>query len=124
LLISLASPPHDSWSGQEHEGRKSKGQPESDILLGVDHADLADQGSNIDEEVEVVVDSTLCDGRVDNNALSRWESLNDCVVERNLLDDQRRDVGFESSCSSPHNDNAQHEDGKTGLFICDDWRDG
>lgn len=123
MLISLASPPHDKWCGQEHEGWEGKGQPETHVLLGVDHTNLANKSSNVDKEVEVVVNSALSDGWVDDNALSGWERLHDGMIEGNLFNNQRRNVWFEATRSGPHDDHAQHEDSEAGSLIGDDWRD-
>lgn len=48
----------EEWSmklTKEHNGRESVGQPEADIFLGIGHADLADEGADVDHHIEVQV---------------------------------------------------------------------
>lgn len=52
LAVAFAAPEHYSWGEQENEGWEEECKPEADIFLGVDHGDLADEGADVNEEVE------------------------------------------------------------------------
>ena len=118
-MISLSSPPHDKWAGQEDNRRQSEGKPETDIFLSVDHADLTNQSSDVDKQVEVMVDPALSDGRVDDHTLPRGEFLDDHGSERDLLNDQGRNVGLECTSTETHDDQSEHENTKAGAFVND-----
>jgi hypothetical protein len=92
--VALASPGHDSWAKAQHDGRKGEREPEADVLLGVDHGDLTDKGTDIDEEVEPHINALNGDGRVDDNTLARGEGFDVDVHLTELLDDQGIDVGL------------------------------
>lgn len=87
IAISTLSPPHDQGAQRQHAGRQREAQPETDILLGVDHGDLADQSANVDEHVEPVVNPVDGDGRIDNDLLPRRERPYGQVVDLELLRD-------------------------------------
>lgn len=89
LLISLSAPPHNSGSEKEGECWEQECQPETDVLLGVDHTNLSDKGTDVDEQVEVVVDPTLCNRRVNDDLLTGWQFLDDDGSQGNLFDNQR-----------------------------------
>ena len=75
------------------------------IDLHIGHANLSNQGSNVDEKVEPVVDPGNRSSVINNHTLTRWQCLDLHLVELNLLSDQGRDVGFEASgTDSNHND--------------------
>lgn len=88
LAVTSASPPHDGWTDEEDDGWQGERQPETDILLSVDHAELTNQSTDVDEQVEVVVNARLGDRWVDNDALASLESLDDQSLNWNLLDNE------------------------------------
>ena len=102
LAVTSASPPHDGWADEEDEGWQGEGQPETDILLSVDHAELPDQSTDVDEEVEIVVNTGLSDRWVNDNTLAGLESLDDQSLNWNLLDNEWRNVGLETTGSETH----------------------
>ena len=95
-LIPLATPEHDGGAETQHDGRKSVGQVEADVLLSPDHANLTAESTDVDEEVEPTVDSLAGDGRVDKNTLTRLEGLDVEVLLSELFNDQGVDLGVVS----------------------------
>lgn len=85
--VTLTAPKHNDRAQRKKNGRQSVGEPEADILLGKDHGNLADEGTNINEEVEPHVDALDSDSRVDNNALAAGEGLDVDVLLTKLLHD-------------------------------------
>lgn len=123
-MVSFATPPHDVWAGQEDESWQQEGQPETDVLLSVDHTNLANQSTDVDEEVEVMVDSALSDGRINNHLLARWHLLDDNGSQRNLLNDKRRDIWLKTTSAETHDDKTEHENTKASALVLDDRWDG
>lgn len=124
LAVTSASPPHDGWTNEEDEGWQGEGQPETDILLSVDHAELADQSTDVDEHVEVVVNARLGDRWVDNDTLAGLESLDDQSLNWNLLDNEWRNVWLETTGSETHNDDTEDEGTHGSIWLGDNWWDG
>lgn len=82
-------------------------------LLGVRHRDLADEGTNVDEQVEVHVDLRGRHDGVDDDALAA-----SCVADEELralvlLSDEGRDVGLESTGTETHDDDGDDEAGQS-----------
>ncbi len=109
MAIALASPPHDPWADEEDDGWKGEGQPEADVLLGVDHAQLTDQSTDVDEEIEVVVNARLSDRWVDDDTLTRWQGLDLQSLDWDLFHDERRNVWLEATGSDTHDDQSDNE---------------
>lgn len=65
----------------EHDCWKQKGQPESNVLLSIDHTDGSNQGSHVDHEVEVQEDTRSSDSRVHDDTLT----LGGCLDSHDLL---------------------------------------
>ena len=86
LLVPLTSPPHDGRSRGEEDGWQGEREPESHIFFGVDHTNLANESTEIDEEIEIVVDSALSDGGIDNDSLTRRESFDERAGYGDLFD--------------------------------------
>ena len=120
MLIALASPPHDKWSGQESDRREQECEPESNVFLGIHHTDLTDQSANVDEEVKVMVDTTLGDDRVDNNFFTGAQRLDICTCDIDLFGDQGGDVRLETTGAETHDNQTEHEQGKAGRLVGDD----
>lgn len=98
---SVAAPAvdEDRESKHEHDGGKQEGEPETDVTLSICHGELTDQCTDVDEEVEVVVDTGQSDSGVDDDALSL--DFSDAHPGfRDLLGDKRRNIGFETSTAS------------------------
>lgn len=124
-VVTFTTPEHDHGTEQENKCWKEERKPEAYVLLSVDHANLSNQGSNIDEEVEVVVDSGLCNGWINDDALARWQCLHTNELHWNLLNHQWRDVRLEPSCANTQDDDTEHEDRKRCISIDDDrWNGG
>jgi len=98
----------------EHDGGDQVGEPETNISLSVNHADLTNKSTDVDEEVEPVVNTSDSDGGVDNDTLSA-ASLNTHLLLGNLLGDKRGNVGLESSSSETHDDESKNEDTEGGV---------
>lgn len=58
LNVHVASIPEDERAEAEKQCGEQECEPVPDALLGIHHADLADQSTNVDEQVEVLCD--LC----------------------------------------------------------------
>ena len=61
---------HDGETEEEEDGRDEERQVEADIAFSIDHAQLSSQGTDVDKQVEVVVDTGDGDGRVNNDTLA------------------------------------------------------
>jgi hypothetical protein len=70
LDVAAAQPHHQQRAEDEEDRREQIRQPESDVLLGVHHADLPGERSDVDEEVVAHVNSRDSDSGVDNDALA------------------------------------------------------
>lgn len=83
----------------------------------ISHANLPNQSTNIDKQIEPVVDSGNGSGMVDNHALARLGGDDFQLVERHLFRNQGRDVGLETSRSDTHDDNSYSKsaDGRIGV---------
>ena len=53
--VELLAEDQDRDGDNEHDGGDEVSKPETDITFRVNHADLTDQGTNVDEEVEPVL---------------------------------------------------------------------
>ena len=122
--IALAPPPHDHGAEGEHDGGQGVGEVEADVLLGVDHGDLADEGADVDEEVEPVVDALGGDGGVDDDALARLERLDKHVLLAELLDDEAADVGLEAAGADADDDDGDEQERQGGALPDDDGGNG
>lgn len=123
-MVALASPPHDSGSDEEDHGGQEEGQPEADVFLRVHHADLTRQSAEVDEQVEVMVDTGLGNCWVDKHFLALLRGIDVDTLHLDLLNNERRDVWFETTGSETHDDQTEHEDAECGGSIGDDWWDG
>ena len=92
-VVFVAAEVQDRGAAHVHDGGEKVGQPEAHVALGIDHADLAQDGTNVDHHVEVQVNAG--DGRngIYNDALSRREGLDVRALLAILLGDEGRDVG-------------------------------
>lgn len=112
--VELLADNKDRQSDDEHDGGKKVSEPEADVSLSVNHANLTNQGTDVDEEVEPVVDTGDSDGGVDNDALVTT-GLHAHLLLGNLLGDEWRDVGLECSRSETHDDETENEDTKSSV---------
>lgn len=88
------------------------------------HTDLADERANVDHHVEVQEDAGNSDGWVGQHAFS-------CLVPddlgldiRDLLGNQRRDVGLETAGTAAHDDQTDGKDAHGSVGLGDDGRRG
>jgi len=102
--VSIATPDDDKWAQTEQDSGHEVCEPISNVLLGVNHSNLANQSANVDEKVEVVVDSRLRDCRIDNHTLTGGEVSSNHLGQWQLLSNQRGDVGLESTSANAHDD--------------------
>jgi hypothetical protein len=58
---------------------------------------LSSEGTGVDGEVEPVVDTLCGDSRVDDDTLARLECLDMNMLFSELLDNERIDVGLETT---------------------------
>lgn len=92
-VVALSAEEQHCRAEAEHDGGKQVGQPEADIALCVDHADLARQRTDVDHQVEVQVDTGNGRRWVDNHSLSVTFNPDVGPLITVLLCNQRRDVG-------------------------------
>lgn len=114
LDVKVVSEPKDNRSRAEDDGREEEREPEPDVLLGVNHADLSNQRTNVNKEVEVLVyqlvlplrthhvDPRSCESGVDNNSLSSLGGADKHFGLAVLLSNQGRDVTLEGTGSRTH----------------------
>lgn len=62
--VSLPSKDKDERADEEDDCRQKVRKPESDVFLGVDHADLTGERADVDEHVEVHKQSSAIIGRI------------------------------------------------------------
>lgn len=112
----------DDWRDSEDEGWEEERQIETDVMLSVNHGQGSAERSHVDQQVEVDVDTGRSGGGVDNLLLSVLVGSNVWSVITVLFSDQRRDVGFESTCSEAHDDKSDSEDSESSFALDDDRR--
>lgn len=105
---------------QEEDGRQKEGEPEANILLGIDHADLTDEGAGIDHEVEIKEDAGIGDSGIDNDALtSLRESYHSHSSVLDLLSEEGRHVCLEESGTKSKCDESNDERSQGDIRIDD-----
>lgn len=118
----LAQANHQERTEDEEDRRQEVREPEADVLLRVDHGDLACQGTDVDEEVVPHVDAGDGDARVDDNpfttGLGPEESLRMAVLV--LFGDKRRDAGLEEANTAAEQDQADDEGSQGTVRVGDD----
>lgn len=90
------------------------------LLLNHDHADLSSQGTEVDHQIEVHVDSRDGESGIDDDGFSvALDSEMHRMIE--LFCDERRNVGFECTRSESHDDDSDDEDtGKQRKRVSED----
>lgn len=86
--VPLAAEEEHRKSDAEKKGWKHEGKIETNVALSIGHAELTDEGANVDEEVEPVVDPRSGHGGVDNDTLALL-----CGVDVHLAGDLLSDQG-------------------------------
>jgi hypothetical protein len=119
--VELLAENENGKSHDEHDGGDQVGEPETDVSLSVNHADLTNEGTDVDEEVEPVVNTGDSDSRVNNDTLGT-AGLNAHLLLGNLLGDKRGDVGLESSRSKTHDDESENKDTEGSVGVRQDRR--
>lgn len=122
--VLVAAVEHDGRAEQEHDGREKVSKPETDVLLGEDHGNLSENGTNVDEHVEIHVDGGDCESRILDNTLTGREGLDGEPGLLVLFGDQRRNVGLETTSSHTHNYKTDGEAGDSTVRGGDDRGDG
>lgn len=117
--VELLAEDQDGKGNDEHDGGDQVSQPETNVSLSVNHADLTDKRTNVDEEVEPVVDAGGGDSRVNNDA-SGATGLNTHLLLGNLLGNEGSNVGLESSSSETHDDETENEDTESSVGVLED----
>ena len=105
-------------------GEATRFRSQATYHLGVHHRDLADQRTDVDEEVEVHVDLLRGHDGVDDDTLARLRVADEQLVALVLLSDERRDVRLETASTDTHNDDRDDEARKRGIGTLDDAGDG
>jgi hypothetical protein len=120
--VELLAVEENGQGDDEHDGGDEVSEPETNVALSVDHGDLTDKGTNVDEKVKVVVDAGHGNGGVDNNALA-LDDLDAHLLLRHLLGNEGRNVGLEGTSSGTHDEDTEDKDtkGRVGL-VEDRWR--
>ena len=78
-------------------------------LLGVGHRDLADERTDVDEQVEVHVDPRRCQNRVDDDALAAGSCPDKQLRLFVLFGDERGDVRLEAPRAQTHDNDSEYE---------------
>lgn len=63
-VVSFSSDPKNDGTQEKEDGREGVGEPESNVFFGVGHANLTDESTDVDEEVEPHVDPKGWQGHV------------------------------------------------------------
>lgn len=121
--VELLAEDQNGKGNDEHDGRDQVSQPETNVSLSVNHANLTDKRSNVDEEVEPVVDAGGGDSRVNNDA-SGATGLNTHLLLGNLLGNEGSNVRLEGSSSETHDDETENEDAESSVGVLEDPRGG
>lgn len=87
-VILASAEIQDRWANAEHHGGEEERQPESNISLSVHHGKLADQGTNVDHQVEVQIDTGDCCSRVNDHPFSIGHDLDIWLVLAVLLSNE------------------------------------
>jgi hypothetical protein len=99
-VVLSAAEPEDDWAEAKHDGRQKPCTPEANVLLHVDHGDLSEKRSHIDEHVEVQEDAGDSNIRIRDDTLASRRILNHSRPGLTvLLSDEGRDIGLESTGS-------------------------
>lgn len=123
-VVLVAANVKHGWAKTEHGSGKQEGQPESNVSLCVNHGDLTGQGSNVDHQVEVQVDTSHCRRWVHNHALPTGERRDIGLRLAVLFRDQRRNVGLETTCTHTHDDQTDSESSDRSIRTGDNLGDG
>lgn len=119
--IELLAAHQDEGSGEEHKRWQRVTQPESNVLLGVDHANATDETTGVDHHVEVEEDSAVGDLRVNDNALAGlWQCQDLWASLLDLFSEKRRNVRLETTSSQSHDDEPNSETTESTLFVVHD----
>ena len=130
VLVHVTAEEEHDWAEEEDNGGKGVREIEADILsrtaaelgfvllpikagiahlLGIDHRDLTDQSTNVDEQIEVHVDSRRGHDGVDNDTLAGLGVADEELVTLILFCDKRGDVRLETASTETHNNNSDDE---------------
>ncbi len=104
--VFVTHQPHDGRAAEEQACWQHERQPEPYVSLGVHHADLAGESTDVDHQIEVHVDAGDGHGWVHNDAfpaLLHFDVLFG-VLGFILLGDERRDVGLEATSADAEDD--------------------
>jgi hypothetical protein len=82
---------------------------------------LAGKGTNVDEEIEPVVNACGSDSRIHDDALP-IAGFDAHLFLRNLFGDKGRDVGLESAGSETHNEQSDDEGRKSAVWLIQNIR--
>ena len=96
-------------TAEEDQRWQEECKPETDIVCRVGHSDLAYKSSNINEQVEIVVNSVDSSGRVDDDTFALFVCRDSHAFNRHLLSHERADVGFEATSTGAHDDETENE---------------
>jgi hypothetical protein len=141
VFVPVSAEEENGQSKAKGNGWQHETQIEANITFGVNHGHLADQSADVDEEVEPgkrsaydghdqsgkyspIVNSGDGDCRIDNDPLALF--LGPDVEPRggDLLSDQGRDIGFETTRANSHDDEPDNEGSHGGVRMGDDMRGG
>lgn len=90
--VLLAAKVQDYWGEAEHHGGQEERQPEANISLSVDHANLSTDRADVDHEVEVEIDTGNSGGGINNHSLARFEGFGVRLVVFVLFGNEDGDV--------------------------------
>jgi hypothetical protein len=86
------------------------------------HSNLSDQSSNIDEEVKPTVDSLNSDSWINNNTLTRLESLDVHVLLTKLFHNQGVNIWLETTSTETDHNNSNDHGTKSTAIVLDNRR--
>lgn len=98
----MVAVPYDGRADAKKDGGKHERKPESDPFLSINHSDLTNQSSDIDEQVEVMVYPALGDGRIKDDPFSGRQLADNHLRQMQLFSDERRNIAFEATSTDTH----------------------
>ena len=118
LVLLLAENQNGDGEQEEDEGNQ-EGAVETDVTFSEDHAELASEGTPVDEPVEPVVDTGGSDGRVDNDELALLLDNVEGLFGK-LFHDERGNVGLESTRAKTSDEQTEDEDAERSVGLVHD----
>ena len=122
LSVLFPHQEHHERAAKEQERWQNECQPVSYVLLGIYHANLADQSADIDHEIEVHVYTRYRHSWIDNGPLAILLGFDVLagMLRLVLFGNERGDVGFEAANPDTEYDKADRESSDGAIRVGDD----